>query len=271
MTTTTIDAGAGTLPDIDFARLGPPAGSRLLVAGGCGGIGRGVVAEALNTGIEVAVMDRPASAEQHPAPQGVPFIPVDATDETSVRTAFASLADRWPELDALVNLIGYANAAIPLAELETDGWDDVVGGNVRSAFLIAKSAMPLLRGRRGAMVLASSGLGFRGMPGYGPYTASKAAVVGMTKTLAFENAPEVRVNAVAPGAVDTAFQVGGTGRVDENNSPMRHDLTPLLKANPMGRLGVVDDIVGPILFLCGPAARWISGQTLHINGGGFTP
>lgn len=259
------------LPAIDFARLGPSPGSRLLVAGGCGGIGRGLVTAALETGLEVAVMDLAASAEQHPAPAGVPFFALDATDESSVRAAFASLADHWTELDALVNLIGYANAAIPLAELATEGWDDVIGGNVRSAFLIAKSAMPLLRERRGAMVLTSSGLGFRGMPGYGPYTASKAAVVGMTKTLAYENAPEVRVNAVAPGAVDTAFQVGGTGRVDEDDAPMRHDLTPLIKANPMGRIGVVDDVVGPILFLCGPAARWMSGQTLHINGGGFTP
>ncbi len=259
------------LPAIDFARLGPSPGSRLLVAGGCGGIGRGLVTAALETGLEVAVMDLAASAEQHPAPAGVPFFALDATDESSVRAAFASLADHWTELDALVNLIGYANAAIPLAELATEGWDDVIGGNVRSAFLIAKSAMPLLRERRGAMVLTSSGLGFRGMPGYGPYTASKAAVVGMTKTLAYENAPEVRVNAVAPGAVDTAFQVGGTGRVDEDEAPMRRDLTPLIKANPMGRIGVVDDVVGPILFLCGPAARWMSGQTLHINGGGFTP
>lgn len=259
------------LPAIDFARLGPPPGSRLLVAGGCGGIGRGLVTAALETGLEVAVMDLPASAERHPLPAGVPFFPLDATVETSVQAAFASLADHWMELDALVNLVGYANAAIPLAELAVEGWDDVIAGNVRSAFLIAKSAMALLHERRGAMVLASSGLGFRGMPGYGPYTASKAAVVGMAKTLAFENAPEVRVNAVAPGAIDTAFQVGGTGRVDKEDGPMRSDLAPLIKANPMGRIGVVDDVVGPILFLCGPAARWMSGQTLHINGGGFTP
>ncbi len=271
-TPTNNDPPPGDTPAaIDFARLGPPPGSRLLVAGGCGGIGRGLVAAALETGLEVAVMDLPASAERHPAPAGVPFFPLDATDESSVQAAFASLADHWTELDALVNLVGYANAAIPLAELATEGWDDVIGGNVRSAFLIAKSAMAGLRARRGAMVLASSGLGFRGMPGYGPYTASKAAVVGMTKTLAFENAPEVRVNAVAPGAIDTAFQVGGTGRVDEDDAPMRSDLAPLIKANPMGRIGVVDDVVGPILFLCGPAARWMSGQTLHINGGGFTP
>lgn len=271
MTTTTMEPPAEALPAIDFARLGPAPGSRLLVAGGCGGIGRGVVAAAVETGIDVAVMDLPASAEQHPVPGGVPFIPVDATDESSVKAAFANLADHWTEFDSLVNLVGYANDAIPLADLPAEGWDDVIGGNVRSAFLIAKSAMAPLRACRGAMVLTSSGLGFRGMPGYGPYTASKAAVVGMTKTLAFENAPEVRVNAVAPGAVDTAFQVGGTGRVDEEHGSMRHDLAPLIKANPMGRIGVVDDVVGPILFLCGPAARWMSGQTLHINGGGFTP
>lgn len=270
--TTTIDPPAPPTPlsAIDFARLGPPAGSRLLVAGGCGGIGRGLVAAALDTGLEVAVMDLAATAERHEPPSGAAFYPLDATDEVSVHTAFASLTERWDGIDAVVNLIGYANAAIPLTELTADGWDDVLNGNVRSAFFVAKSAMPLLRARRGAMVLTSSGLGFRGMAGYGPYTASKAAVVGMTKTLAYENAPDVRVNAIAPGAVDTAFLVGGTGRV-EDDAPQRSDLAPLIKANPMRRLGVVDDIVGPILFLCGPAGRWLSGQTLHLNGGGFTP
>lgn len=274
--TTTIDPPAllaplaAPLPAVDFARLGPPAGSRLLVAGGCGGIGRGLVAAALDTGLEVAVMDLAATAERHQPPGGAAFYPLDATDEVSVQAAFASLTERWDGIDAVVNLIGYANAAIPLTEVEADGWDDVLNGNVRSAFFVAKSAMPLLKARGGAMVLTSSGLGFRGMAGYGPYTASKAAVVGMTKTLAYENAPDVRVNAIAPGAVDTAFLVGGTGRV-EDDAPQRSDLAPLIKANPMGRLGVVDDIVGPILFLCGPAGRWLSGQTLHLNGGGFTP
>ncbi len=272
MTTTTGDPSAGTLPGIDFARLGPPAGSRLLVAGGCGGIGRPLVRAALATGLEVVVMDLARSAQRHPTPHGVPFIPLDATQEDSVVSAFDALAERWPAFDALVNLVGYANADIPVTELPTEGWDDVIAGNVRSAFLIAKSAMPLLRrGGGGALVQTSSGLGFRGMPGYGPYTAAKAAVVGMTKTLAFENAPLVRVNAIAPGAVETAFLRGGTGRIDDEDGPERTDLTPLIEAHPMHRVGVTDDIVGPILFLCGPAARWISGQTLHINGGGFTP
>ncbi len=268
--TTTATLEPPPLPSIDFARLGPPPGSRLLVVGGCGGIGRGLVAAARGTGIEVAVMDLAATAERYPPPGGASFLPVDATDEASVQAAFASLADRWSGIHAVVNLVGYANAAIPLTELPVEGWDDVLNGNVRSAFFVAKSAMPMLRAHRGAMVLTSSGLGFRGMAGYGPYTASKAAVVGMTKTLAQENAPDVRVNAIAPGAVDTAFLVGGTGRAADDAS-QRSDLAPLIKANPMGRLGVVDDVVGPILFLCGPAARWMSGQTLHINGGGFTP
>jgi 3-oxoacyl-[acyl-carrier protein] reductase len=261
------------LDDIDTNRLGPPPGSRMVVAGGCGGIGRGVVKAALDIGVEVIVMDLEVSNQRHPTPNGATFIAVDATDGESVAAAFEELKIHWDTIDSLVNLVGYANDAIPVTEVTSESFDDVIAGNVRSAFLFCQAAMPLLHASgSGSIINTSSGLGFRGMPGYGPYTASKAAVVGMTKAFAAENAPTVRANAIAPGAVDTAFLVGGTGRVeDEDTAGSRSDMAPILAMNPMKRLGVVDDIVAPILFLAGPASRWLSGQTLHLNGGGFTP
>jgi 3-oxoacyl-[acyl-carrier protein] reductase len=90
----------------------------------------------------------------------------------------------------------------------------------------------------------------------------------MTKLLAAENAPKVRVNAIAPSAVDTAFLRGGTGRGGDDPSGDAHvDLAAYAATIPMRRIGVVEDVVGPVLFLLGPASGYVTGQTLHINGG----
>ena len=116
----------------------------------------------------------------------------------------------------------------------------------------------------------ASGLAVRSTAGFGPYSAAKAGVLGLTRSLAIESAPRVRVNAIAPTAVDTAFLRGGTGRSDER-APSQVDLETYVKAIPLGRVATPEDIVGPILFLLGPAARYMTGQTLHINGGLLTP
>jgi NAD(P)-dependent dehydrogenase (short-subunit alcohol dehydrogenase family) len=105
-------------------------------------------------------------------------------------------------------------------------------------------------------------------PGYGPYSAAKAGLIALTKTLALENAPLVRANAVAPGAVDTAFLSGGTGRAA---APLRLDPTAHAAAIPMRRIATADDVSLPILFLCGPGAAYMTGQVLWINGGGHMP
>ena len=106
---TSVTAGTPT-------RLGPPAGARLVVTGGCGGIGRALVAAALADGLEVAVFDLPASIERHPPPRGALAVPLDATDEQAVTAAFTGIARRWPALDGLVNLAGFARPRIPLAD-----------------------------------------------------------------------------------------------------------------------------------------------------------
>ena len=110
------------------------------------------------------------------------------------------------------------------------------------------------------------------VPGHGPYSVAKAGIIQLTRLLAQENAPTVRVNAVAPGAVDTAFLRGGTGRGGDDGAIERHvDPVAYVKSVPLGRLGVAEDIVGPILFLLGSGARYVTGQTLHVNGGGLMP
>jgi 3-oxoacyl-[acyl-carrier protein] reductase len=253
------------------ARLGPPAGARLAVTGGCGGIGRALVAAALADGLEVAILDLPASIERHPPPWEALSISFDATDEQAVAAAFGEVARRWPALDGLVNLAGFARERIPLADTRAADWEEVIAGNLRSAWLASRAALPLLaKGGAPAIVNAASGLAVRSTTGFGPYSAAKAGVLGLTRSLAIELAPRVRVNAIAPTAVDTAFLRGGTGRSDERAASLV-DLETYAKSVPLGRVATPEDVVGPILFLLGAAARYMTGQTLHINGGLLTP
>ncbi|GAB4165883.1 MAG: hypothetical protein OHK0024_00010 [Thalassobaculales bacterium] len=254
---------------LDPVRLGPPPGSRLAVVGGCGGIGRAVVRAAVASGLRVAVMDLPFSLAQYPPPDGVERFPVDATDEAAVTAAFGRLEQDWDGLDGLVNLAGFALERRPVDAVTGADWDEVVEGNLRSTYLVAKAALPLLRqAGGGAIVHAASGLASRVMPGFGPYAAAKAGVIALTRAIAVENAPDIRANVVAPGAIDTEFQTGGTGR-----AAMRGllDRDSYLRGIPMGRIGQPDDVVGPVLFLLGDASRYMTGQVLWINGGGLTP
>lgn len=256
----------------DFARLAPRAGSRVAVVGGCGGIGRALVRAALDIGLEVAVLDLPVSHERHGTPEGVRFLPLDATDAAQVEGAFAELGGAWGGLDALVNLCGFATPLVPIQETEPEAFDATVAGNLRVVYLVARAAVPLLReAGGGAIVNFASGLAFRAIPGFSPYSAAKAGVVAFTKALAVENAPGIRANVVAPTAVDTAFLSGGTGRGGDDSNERMLDFEAYAKQVPLGRIAEPEDVVGPVLFLIGDGARYMTGQVLHVNGGSLTP
>jgi NAD(P)-dependent dehydrogenase (short-subunit alcohol dehydrogenase family) len=94
-------------------------------------------------------------------------------------------------------------------------------------------------------------------------------MISLTKTLALEAAPDVRVNAVGPSALDTPFLRGGEGRAPTDPPPI--DLGAMARATPLGRIAVPDDVTGPIMFLLGPDARFMTGQVLWVNGGGYMP
>jgi 3-oxoacyl-[acyl-carrier protein] reductase len=250
-------------------RLGPAPGARIAVLGGAGGIGRALVSAARVLGIEVAVLDLAASLASFPPPADTLAIALDATDPVQVERAFAELASRWDRLDGFVGLAGFATERTPLGAMSVERWDALIEVNLRSAFLAARAALPLLRkGVDPAMVFVSSGLAQRVMPGYGGYAAAKAGLIAMTKALASENAPAIRANCVAPGAVETAFLVGGTGRPEARE---QIDRAAYLRTIPMGRIATPDDVAGPILFLLGAASGYMTGQVLYVNGGGLTP
>lgn len=259
----------------DFKRLAPTRGSKVVIAGGCGGIGSALVQACVENDLQVAVLDLPQSLDRHPPRNVALTIGINGMEEGSVAVAFDKIQGRWGEIDHLCFLIGFTLVPpLPLEEVSETQWQNIMDGNLRSAFLVTRAAVPLLRKRGGSIVTVSSGLGFSVLKGFGPYGAAKAGLVALTKSLATENAPLIRANAVAPSAILTGFMGGGTGRGgdDPRTWDWFAEKTPAyLPLIPLGRLAVPDDVVGPVLFLMSDAARFMTGQTLHVNGGRVTP
>jgi len=244
---------------------------RLCVLGGCGGIGRSLVTAGLAAGYDLAVMDLKAALERHPAPAGTLAVDIEGSDEDSVARAFEAVRRHWGALDGFVNAAGFLIEKRKLVETPAEEFDVTTKGNLRTAFLTGKAAIALLeKGDTPSLVNISSGLGAYIRPNFGAYAASKAGLIALTKTFALEHAPRVRVNAVAPGPVDTAFLRGGTGRSDESGAP-NIDIDAFSSLIPMGRIAVPEDVVGPVMFLLGSESRYMTGQTLWVNGGAYMP
>lgn len=259
-----------SMQDNKVFQFTPPEGHRLLVVGGCGGMGRALVAAARRFNLAVTVLDIEKSIAQTPATPEVEMIACDVSSETQVLAAFERVHARWSTIDGLVNLAGYTGERIAVENMSTREWDDIVGTDLRGMFLVARASAPLLRasaaqGRAPGAVLVSSTFGVR-VPhvGYGPYAASKAGVINLIRALATEWAPAIRVNGVAPGVIETPFLKGGTGRPNKESGI---DLQRFLAGVPLQRLGAPEEIAAAILFLLSPAAGYMTGQTIHINGG----
>lgn len=248
----------------------PPAGTRLAVVGGCGGMGRALVAAAIDAGLKVAVLDLARSIADAPV-SGATIIACDVSDEESVNAAFAELDRLWGGLDTLVDLAGYTGETIPVRDMPTAEWDAITNCCLRGMFLVTRAALPLLeKGANPSIVLISSTFGHRVVwPGLAPYAASKAGVVSLGKALATECAPGIRVNVISPGVFKTPFLTGGTGRTNRDSDGISQDSYHQIV--PLKRLGDPQEIVGPILFLAGPAASYVTGQVLHVNGGIWAP
>ncbi len=238
---------------------------KLAILGGCGGIGRQLVTDAQDAGWTPVVFDLAKSIETHPLAE-VEMHAVDASDAHDMERAAARLTE---PLLGFVNLCGFMSGEGPLTERAPDEWMDVMGGNLNAAFFAARAFAPRIRSG-GAVVQVGSGLGHFARPGYGPYAVAKAGIAAITRQMALELAPDIRVNCVAPSAVDTAFLRGGTGRSAENE-PMQLDVDAYATAIPMKRVAVPADVTGPILFLLSDQSRYVTGQVLHVNGGAFMP
>jgi hypothetical protein len=177
---------------LDFARLAPPAGTRIAIVGGCGGIGRSLVAACGHLLLDIVVLDLPQALAKYPPPARARALPTDAGDETSVEASFRSIASTWGSLDVLVCLSGIAIIPPQRAEdLTAAQWDRVMQINLRSAWLCARRAIPLMR-NGGAIVNISSSLAFNPNKGFSAYVASKGGLVSLTKAIAMERACDPR-------------------------------------------------------------------------------
>ncbi len=183
---------------------------------------------------------------------------LDVGSAASIDTLLADLDARGEMPTILVN-----NAAITrdslLLRMKPEDWDAVIGTNLTSVFRLSKGVLKrMMKERRGRIVSLTSIVGLTGNAGQANYAAAKAGILGFTKSLAKEIASRgITVNAVAPGFIDTDM-------TRALNDEQRAALTQQV---PMARLGSVDDIAAAVLFLCSPAASYITGETLHVNGG----
>ena len=238
-----------------------------VVTGGWKGIGR-VVAEGLaESGLDVAVFDVDRRVVDIRNSGGavdgrlVGYL-VDVSDPEAVDGAFASLQDRMGPVRFLVNNAGiYPRAA--LADISFQDWMRVLEVNVGGGFNCAKALVARLpAGARAAIVNVSSTIAFEGARKGSHYAASKAAVLGLTRALAVELAPDVRVNTVAPGVTDTdQVREGGRGSAE---------LAAFALAEvPLRRLGEPTDVLQLVQFLLSDRASYLTGQTIHVNGGTY--
>ncbi len=235
-----------------------------IVTGGGGGIGGAIVRRFAREGAKVAVVDidtetaKAAAAEL--TAQGADAIPVvaDVTKKQSVGEMVQSTLERWRRIDILVNVAGGAERK-PVVEMTATDWDHVVDMNLKSAFLCSQAALPaMLKQQYGKIVNISSIYGFTGNATRSSYAAAKAGVAAFTKSLALEVIHDgINVNAVAPGRVTTP-------RVRNRYSD--EAWAAAVAQVPMGRAGTPEEIASAVLFLANDENKYITGQTIHVNG-----
>ena len=235
-----------------------------LVTGATRGIGA-AIARALAAGgatvVGTATTDEGAAkiaAALATQGRGGTGIRLDVTDGGAVDAAIADIEARFGAITILVNNAGITRDNL-LLRMKDDEWDAIMATNLRPAYRLAKAVLRgMLKARHGRIIQIGSVVGASGNPGQVNYAAAKAALVGFTKSLAQEvGSRNITVNCVAPGFIDT----------DMTKALGDAQRQALLARIPLGRLGTPDDIAAAVAFLASPAAGYITGATLHVNGG----
>ncbi len=240
-------------------------GRLALVTGGSRGIGRAVCLRLAGMGARVGInyVSNPTAAEETLAAVesggGSGFlVPFDVADAKAVQEAVKGVVADHGTIDILVNNAGITRDGL-MARMREADWDQVIDTNLKGAFLCSKAAMrPMMKKRRGRIINITSVIGFLGNAGQVNYGAAKAGIVGLTKSMARELAPRnVTVNAVAPGYI-----------VTDMTSGLSEDIQAAVRAQiPLNSLGRPEDVAAAVAFLASDDAAYITGQTLHVNGG----
>jgi 3-oxoacyl-[acyl-carrier protein] reductase len=241
------------------------AGKTALVTGASRGIGRAIALRLAEAGANVVVNyagSEAAAAETVAKVKELGreaiMIRANVANAEEVNEMFKEALERFGTIDILVNNAGITRDNL-LMRMKEEEWDDVIATNLKGVFNCLKAATrPMMKQRSGKIINITSVVGVLGNPGQANYVAAKAGVIGLTKTAARELASRgITVNAVAPGFIDTDM----TAVLPEDVK------ASMLGQIPLGRLGQADDIAGVVLFLASDAANYMTGQTLHVDGG----
>lgn len=240
-------------------------GKRIVVTGGSRGIGAAIVKLLAEEGAQVAFTfsSREESAQQvaHSLPgEGHFYIKMDISDEASVNAAVAHILEKWPEIDGVVNNAGITKDQL-LMRMKTEDFDSVIGTNLRGTFLVTKAfTKGMMKARKGSIVNITSIIGQTGNAGQANYAASKAGTVAFSKSVALElGSRNVRVNCVAPGFIETEM----TDVLPEEVKNKMLDRIPLRK------IGEAVDVAQTVRFLLSDESKYITGNTISVNGGMF--
>lgn len=240
------------------------SGQTAIVTGASQGLGKAMAIELARNGAKVACLARSVdklaeTVQQITAAGGIAeAFACDVKDKASVEGAIDAVVAKWERLDIIVNNAGVTRDTL-LPIMSDEQWDEVIITNLRGTFLFCRAASKLMmRQRYGRIINISSVSGLMGNPGQTNYSASKAGVIGLTRSLSRELAKRnVTVNAVAPGFIES----------DMTKALGDAILGEVKKRIPAGRVGTAEDVAAAVLFLASKAASYITGQVLTVDGG----